>query len=50
MRCGILGGVVPLEHTVVGDGGSCSSGGVPVLCTSYLWDNIRQIKFVCKGE
>ena len=30
-------------------GGSCSSGSVPVLCTSYLCDNIRQIKFVCKG-
>ena len=28
MRCGILGGLF-LLGTVVGDGGSCSSGGVP---------------------
>ena len=45
-------GLFLLGTAVVGDGagGSCSSGGGPVLCTLYLWDNIRQIKFICKRE
>ena len=37
-------GLFLLGSAVVGVGGEGSGGGVQVLCTSYLWENIGQIK------